>query len=170
MVLDKIKFTYLIQPPKKWTFEQPKLKIWTEKNCEGKVLNLFSGKTKLNVNEYRVDINPENSPDVVMDAFDFVNFTNMTFDTIILNPPYNIRKSREKYNGKYIGNLTKIKNKLSRILNENGIIIHYGYDSIGMGAKRGFKKEEICLVCHGGDHNDTICLKERKIVKRLDKY
>ena len=40
-------FTYLSQPPRKYTFEQPQLKEWTEKWCQGKVLNLFAGKTKL---------------------------------------------------------------------------------------------------------------------------
>jgi len=49
-------FTYLLQPPKRYTFEQPKLKQWVEKWCVGKVLNLFAGKVKLNVDEYRVDL------------------------------------------------------------------------------------------------------------------
>ena len=38
---DDIKFTYLTQPPKRYTFEQPKLKAWTESMCKGEVLNLF---------------------------------------------------------------------------------------------------------------------------------
>jgi len=29
-------FTYLSQPPKRFTFEQPKLKLWCEKWCSGK--------------------------------------------------------------------------------------------------------------------------------------
>jgi len=40
---EKIDFTYLSQPPKRYTFQQPKLKEWTEKWCKGKVLNLFAG-------------------------------------------------------------------------------------------------------------------------------
>ena len=35
-----------------------------------------------------------------------------------------------------------------------------GYDSVGMTKSKGFKKIAICLVCHGGDHNDTIGLVE----------
>jgi hypothetical protein len=61
---------YMEQPPKKWTFEQPELKTWTEAQCQGKVLNLFAGKTRLSVDEYRVDISPEHGPDLVSDAFD----------------------------------------------------------------------------------------------------
>ncbi len=166
---DNVEFTYLYQPPKRYTFEQPKLKKWIENNCEGKVLNLFAGKVKLNVDELRVDIDESMPTDYCMNAIDFVDMcikNNTKFDSIILDPPYNIRKSREKYEGRWIGKLTKIKNKLTEILNENGVIISCGYDSVGMSKKRGFKKESICLICHGGDHNDTICLKERKLWKQ----
>ena len=154
-------FTYLQQPPKRYTFEQPKLKLWTENKCRGKVLNLFAGKTLMNCDEYRVDINKEMIADWYGDAYEFVKSTDMKFDTIIFDPPYNLRKAREKYDGKYIGSLTKIKNKLPRIMNYGARIIHFGYDSVGMGKVRGFEKIAICLVCHGGDHNDTICLVDK---------
>jgi len=158
-----INFTYLMQPPRKYTFEMPKLKTWTESYCKGKVLNLFAGKTYLNADEYRVDLSNEFNPDYCGDAFEFITNTELKFDTIIFDPPYNLRKSREKYNGNYIGSLTKIKNELIKILNPGGKILSYGYDSVGMSKSRGFKKIAICLVCHSGDHNDTICLVEEKI-------
>ena len=101
------------------------------------------------------------------DAYDFITTTELKFDTIIFDPPYNLRKSREKYNGKYIGSLTKIKNSIVRVLNSGGRIIHFGYDTVGMGKGRGFDKIAICLVCHNGDHNDTICLVEDLIQKQL---
>ena len=161
-----VDFTYLAQPPKKFTFEQPKLKLWIEERCEGKVLNLFAGKVLLNVDEVRVDTNPEMVADHYCDAYEFVNNciqNNTKFDTIVLDPPYNLRKSREKYEGHYIGSFTKIKNILPQILNDNGVVITLGYSSVGMAKSRGFQKESICLICHNGDHNDTIVLQERKI-------
>ena len=85
----------------------------------------------------------------------------MKFDTIILDPPYNVRKAREKYGGRYIGSFTKIKNELHRVLKESSIVITFGYDTVGMAKKRGFEKIGICLVCHNGDHNDTLCLVEK---------
>ena len=154
-------FTYLSQPPRKWTFEQPRLKEWTESWCRGKVLNLFAGKTKMNCDEFRVDISKEFKPDYIGDAYEFVKNTKLKFDTIIFDPPYNLRKAREKYNDSYIGSLTRIKNILKRVLTSGGRIIHFGYDTVGMGKTRGFEKIAICLVCHNGDHNDTICLVER---------
>jgi hypothetical protein len=160
-----MQFTYLKQPSKKFTFEQPKLKKWIEENCRGKTLNLFAGKVVLDIEEIRVDINPSMVADYYIDAYEFVKSAierKILFDTIILDPPYNLRKAREKYEGKYIGSLTKIKNLLPQILKKNGIVISLGYDTVGMAKIRGFKKVGICLVCHGGDHNDTICLKEIK--------
>jgi len=162
-----IEFTYLNQPPRKYTFEQLKLKQWVEKWCKGKVLNLFAGKTKLDVNEYRVDIDKEMIADYYGDAYEFVKNTDMKFDTIILDPPYNLRKAREKYGGRYIGSFTKIKNELSKLLDNGGRIITLGYDSVGMSKSRGFSKIAICLICHNGDHQDTIGLVEEKIQNKL---
>lgn len=158
--------TYLCQPPKKWTFEQPKLKEYVESWCDGEVLNLFAGKVKLNINEYRVDISTEYSPDTVVDAYEFVQscIQDATkYNTILLDPPYNLRKAREKYDGKYIGSFTKIKNELSNLLDKGGRVITLGYDTVGMSKSRGFKKIAVCVICHNGDHNDTLCVIEEKL-------
>lgn len=158
-----MEFYYLAQPPKKWTFEQPKLKALIESYCIGKVLNLFAGKVHLNVDEFRVDLSEEFNPDLISDAYEFVVNTDKKFNTVILDPPYNLRKSREKYDGRYIGSFTKIKNKLPRILLPKARVIILGYDSVGMSKSRGFEKIAICLICHNGDHNDTICLIEEML-------
>ena len=34
------------------------------------------------------------------------------------------------------------------------------WDTVGMGAGRGFEKIAVCVVCHGGDHRDTLGLVE----------
>lgn len=165
----KIAFTYLYQTPNKFTFKQKKLKKWVEGFCKGKVLNLFAGQTILDVDEFRVDLNPEMIADWYGDAYDFVTTTDLKFDTVVLDPPYNLRKAREKYNGNYIGSFTKIKNELLRVLNPGAIIITLGYDSLGMGRKRGFKKIAICLICHMGDFNDTITVVEERL-PRIEDY
>jgi len=162
-----IDFTYLSQPPKKYTFEQPQLKMWVEKWCKGEVLNLFAGKTLLNVDEFRVDINTDMIADYYGDALEFLEQTDIKFDTVVLDPPYNLRKSREKYYGKYIGSFTKIKNFLPSVLNEKGRVISLGYSSVGMSNSRGFMKIAVCMVCHSGDHNDTIGVVEEMFQKSL---
>ena len=169
--MDKIDFTYLAQPPRRYTFEAPKVKLWTEQQCKGKVLNLFAGKTILNVDEVRVDIDPLMPADYRIDAYNFVerwaelvkdNKQNK-FDTIILDPPWNYRKAREKYEGRWIGKLTKVKNLLPQILNDGGRVISWGYSTVGMSKSRGFKKLAICLVCNNGDHSDYMGLVEKKL-------
>ncbi len=155
-----MEFSYLAQPPKRYTFEQPKLKLWTEQWCHGKVLNLFAGRVLMAVDEYRVDIDEEMPADEHCDAYDFITTTDKIFDTIILDPPYNLRKSREKYGDRWIGSFTKIKNEIARILSPGGRVITFGYDTVGMSKSRGFEKIAVCVVCHNGDHNDTLCLVE----------
>lgn len=158
----RVDFTYMMQPPKAYTFEQPALLKWTQKWCKGSVLNLFAGKTKVWYDEFRVDIDPEMKPDYLGDAYEFVKTTDKKFDTVIFDPPYNLRKAREKYEGRYIGSLTKLKNILPQIVKPAGHVLSYGYDTVGMSRLRGFEKIAICVVCHSGDHNDTLCLVERK--------
>ena len=97
------------------------------------------------------------------DAYELVcSLPDKSFDTIILDPPYSLRKSREKYGGRYIGKFTKIKDVLPRILKDNGKIITFGYNSVGMSKSRGFTKIGILLVCHNGDHDDTVAVIENK--------
>ena len=164
-------FTYLKQPPRKYTFEMPKLYKWTIQNCKGKVLNLFAGKVLLKeVDEIRVDLNKDMPADYYMDAFEFVLMAKdkkLKFDTVIFDPPYNLRKSREKYFGVYTSELRKIKTELPYIINGNGIVICYGYDTTGMGKNRGFELIHICIINHSGDHNDTLCTIEKKTQSKL---
>jgi len=44
-------------------------------------------------------------------------------------------------------------------------VLSFGWNSVGMGITRGYEIVEILLVCHGGAHNDTICIAEKKILK-----
>ena len=161
-------FTYLYQPPKKYTFEQPKLKRYVESWCKGHTCNLFAGFTKLRgINEFRVDMDPTTNPDYCGDALDFLKSTDMKFDTIILDPPYNTRKSREKYNGRWVGDYKRIKDAVPSVMKDNSIAISLGYDTVGLSRSRGFEKIAICVICHLGDHNDTLLVVERKANKNI---
>ncbi len=163
----RIKLEYLCQPPKKHTFEMPRLKQWVAGWCHGNVLNLFAGNTMLIPGETRNDIDPSANAEFHMDAHEFVKtWDGNKFDTVVLDPPYNMRKSREKYGDRHIGDFTLLKNELLRIINLGSNVITLGYDSVGMSASRGFEKIAICIVCHGGDHNDTLCVVESYVVEQ----
>ena len=158
-----MKFTYLKQPPKRYTFEQPKLKEWIESIVRGKVLNLFAGKTELNCNEVRNDLDKTMLADYNLDAYEFIKkWKGEKFDTIILDPPYSLRKGMRKYNGKYMSSFKRIKDIVPLILKDNGLVITFGYHSVSMGKSRGFKQKEICLISHAGAHHDTIVIVEQK--------
>jgi len=51
-----MKFDYIKCPLNRWTFKIKNIREWVEKTCEGKVLNLFAGITKLNLDETRNDV------------------------------------------------------------------------------------------------------------------
>lgn len=155
---------------RKYTFEMPLVKKYVEAHCVGKVLNLFAGKTMLNLDEIRVDLDPNMPADYHMDAEKFLELAiqqKMKFDTVILDPPYSIRKSMEKYKGKYVSSFRKIKDMIPLVLNYRGIVITFGYNSSGFKRKVGFKKIAICLICHYGAHHDTVVLVEKKITPML---
>ncbi len=143
-----------------------KVRKYVEKQAEGVVLNLFAGKTRLKLKEVRVDLSPEYEPDYCMDCVEFLKMwikeKRPLFDTIILDPPYNARKAMEKYHGKYTTKWIQVLKLAGQVLKPKGKAILLSFNSVGFSKKKGFKKEAICLVCHGGGQNDTIILIERK--------
>ena len=55
------------------------------------------------------------------------------------------------------------KEEIARVVSPGGIVLSFGWNTVGIGKSRGFEIEDILLVSHGGMHNDTICMKERKL-------
>lgn len=162
-----IQFTYMRTPLYRLTFKNRRIKEWVEKHCEGLVLNLFAGETRLNVQEIRNDLRGDMDADYHMDALDFVTQWNEgckgpKFGTVLLDPPYAYRKSMEMYDGAVSSPFNQIKNKIPDILEQGGIVITFGYHSNSMGKTRGFKQEHILLMSHGGAIHDTIAIIERK--------
>lgn len=171
--MSDIEFKYIKSRPIRWTFQPKKIRRVIEKELEGRTLNLFAGKTKLNHNDeiIRNDINKDRDTDYHFDALYVDKYLGSErFNTIILDPPWSIRKGREKYNGKYKGKFTIIKEKISPLLEQGGKVITCGYSSVGMSQKRGYNKEKIYLICQGGDHKDYIILVERKTTDSIDNF
>jgi hypothetical protein len=63
-----------------------------------------------------------------------------------------------------------LKDEISRVVCIGGEVLSFGWSSVGMGKNRGFEITEILLVCHGGMHNDTICLREKKVQSGLGEF
>ena len=153
-------------PLHKYTFSRKPIREWVEQNSKGKVLNLFAGKTKLKLDEYRVDADKTMNANWYGDAYEFIENalkSKAKFDTIILDPPYAYRKSMEMYNGHKASKFNMIKDLIHKILNKEGIVITFGYHSVSMGKSRGFEQDKILLMSHGGAIHDTIAVVERSM-------
>lgn len=164
-----MKFTYMKTPLYRYTFKNKRIREWVEQQCRGRVLNLFAGETKLNVDEVRNDMREDMPADFHMDALEFVDYwirnNSMDmigkFDTVVLDPPYAYRKSMEMYDGAVSSPFNQIKDRLPTILSPDGRVITFGYHSNVMGAKRNFKQEHLLVMSHGGAIHDTIAIVEQ---------
>jgi hypothetical protein len=124
------------------------------------------------------DINPNTNAEYHMDAIEFLNelkIRGTLSDVVILDMPYSPRQISECYQelGKKVAmadtqsaNLYKrVRDAIMPILNPDSIVLSFGWNTVGMGINRGFEIIEIMLVCHGGAHNDTICMAEQRVAE-----
>ena len=156
-------FEHIRCPLNRYTFSVRPIRLWVEKVCEGKVLNLFSGKTKLDIDEVRNDLDGLVPAQYHLDALEFLNtWKGGRFDTILLDPPYAYRKSMELYKGLMCSPFRQLKDAIPACLNIEGKVITFGYHSIVMGSGRNFRLEQLALFSHGGAIHDTIATVERR--------
>jgi DNA modification methylase len=105
------------------------------------------------------------------DCLDLLNrYSNSSVDGVLFDPPYSPRQLKECYNNQgMVLHDTKSsvwsnwKNEIARVIKPNGLCISFGWSSQGLGKNRGFEILEIMLVAHGGNHNDTIVVVEKKL-------
>lgn len=104
------------------------------------------------------------------DALDYLkSFEDKSVDNLAFDPPYSPRQLKEMYSGAGLSYKTDasywsdMKKEISRIVKRGGKVASFGWNSGGIGKKYGFSIQEILLVPHGGQHNDTICVLEEKI-------
>jgi hypothetical protein len=123
------------------------------------------------------DMNPATVAEHHMDALDFLNMLaarGIVADLIIFDPPYSPNQLVEQYqsiDGDKRGNhytyhsrcVKAWKDAGAKLLKPGGVVLSFGWNSNGFGKKRGFAIEEGFIVAHGGAHNDTICLAERRL-------
>jgi len=128
--------------------------------------------------DYTNDLNPDTSAQYHTKALDFLimlrDWKELAgkIDLIIFDPPYSLRQIKECYDkvgeftfedSKYAGKWTEEKSVCYDLLKVDGYFLHFGWHTNGLGLKNKALIEEILLVAHGGAHNDTICMAERKI-------
>lgn len=123
----------------------------------------------------RNDLNPETRAEYHMDAVAFLDrmlADGVAADAVLFDPPYSPRQISEVYamvgrkattadtqNAALYG---AVKDRLARLLRPGGVALSFGWNSIGFGRTRECRTAEILLCCHGGAHNDTICVVEER--------
>lgn len=153
--------------PHRYTFQMPKLRAWVESKLEGRTLNIFGGITRLiHPQGHEIvhnDIRPEMYPDVSIDAYDIDAITALgRFQTVVFDPPYSAYQAVHSYGGVKMQEVSRARQGIQRVLDLEGVVISLGWNSTGMGEKRGYAKEAILLVNSGGSHNDIIITVERR--------
>jgi hypothetical protein len=160
--MKSLHFEHIRCPLHRYTFSVKAIRQWVEQTCEGRVLNLFAGKTKLVLDETRNDLDPETPADYHQDALTFLrSFSGEKFNTILLDPPYAYRKSMELYKGMVCSPFRQLKDDIPNCLVPGGLVITFGYHSIVLGRNRGFHLERLALFSHGGAIHDTTVSAER---------
>jgi hypothetical protein len=127
--------------------------------------------------QFTNDLNPLTKAEYHMDATEFIlklRDENVRADVVLLDPPYSPRQVKECYDSiglvmaqddALLGKTRKrLKDAVNQIVPLGGVVLSFGWNTVGMGAA--YEIEEIMLVCHGSDHNDTICLAERRIAEQ----
>ena len=122
------------------------------------------------------DLDTQYNTDYHEEAQDFLaRFEDNSVDVVLYDPPYSPRQVSECYNklGKTVtikdtqsSYFTRFKKEIARVLKPNGICISCGWNTNGIGKKYNMEIEEILIVAHGGNHNDTLVTVEQKIIKK----
>lgn len=118
------------------------------------------------------DINPNTKAEHHMEARAFLDKMikeGVKADLILFDPPYSPGQAKECY--EEAGMKLPLENAQNAKLNADcrkrfrqlaapGCrVLTFGWNTVGMG--EGWEMERVILVCHGGAHNDTICMAEK---------
>ena len=119
------------------------------------------------------DLDPQFYTDYTLDALEFLQqFKAASVDYVLYDPPYSPRQVTECYKrlNKVVTMQTtqasywsRHKLEISRIVKYGGVVFSCGWNSGGIGKKYSFEIQEILLVPHGGQHNDTIVVVDKKV-------
>jgi hypothetical protein len=119
------------------------------------------------------DLNNRYDTNYHVDALDFLKmFRDESADVVLYDPPFSLRQVKECYEGVGITVTqehtrsswrARHLDEIARVLRKGGTALSFGWNSNGVGKKRGFEMLDVLIVAHGGSKNDTICVAERKI-------
>ena len=119
------------------------------------------------------DLNPDAPTLYHLEASEFmVQFCDNTIDGAIFDPPYSLSQVSRSYKDIGLrfkgaenptGGFPRVRDAIQRSLKPGGIVISFGWNTVGMGKTRGFTPLEYLMCSHGGNRNDTLVVVEQKI-------
>jgi len=163
-----------------WTFQIKPIKKWLlnilSRNDINSGLFPYAGKTRIPTGYLEdiaiyIDID-ETSPQpcIYGDCIDILSnpaYNLLGFDCVIIDPPYTEHQANIYYNGNKRTRISLLKDIIVQHHSPKHVII-FGYNTTGMGKKRGYTKKEILIVNLGGNHNDILCTWEMYHNQTLD--
>lgn len=169
MLAAEPKLTVAWAMPNKWTFKIPPIAAFLDRwlsECDV-IVDPFAGETS------RGTLNN----DLAMGGIDAGDWCESLLpnnegrvDAVLFDPPYSPRQIKECYEhvGLKVGHVEtqngrlykRVRQPLARLLKPGGIALSFGWQSSGFG--KNWETLEILLCQHGGAHNDTICVAQRK--------
>lgn len=176
LFMSNIKFNREWAMPNHNTFEIKPIFNFVKRYLDASSISVdpFARNSKLA--NYTNDLNPKTDAMYHMDAIQFIKLlkvSTLVADLVIIDPPYTPRQISECYKelgmkvtqkDTQIGSFMKeLRDEVNSLVPLGGIVLNFGYSSVGMGKNRGYEIEELLLVCSGGSHFDIICMAERKI-------
>ena len=158
--------TYELDKQRKYTYELKTINDFVLANMKGKTLNVFAGTSKHGITN---DLDPTKETDYTMEAVEFLKqYKDNSIDTVLFDPPFTMELHKLYYKhgqkGKMYGAwIWEVKKEIARVLKVGGVCIHSGYETNGIGAIKGFEKDKLLIVAHGGLLRDTFTYTEVKI-------
>lgn len=157
------------------TFSVPPIRRFIDRYLQASKVSVDPFARNSGLATFTNDLNPNTSAKYHMDAQSFLeklHADGVKADLIIFDPPYSPRQISECYKsaGVKVGMeetqnsllYKRVRDAIAPICTPDAVVLSFGWNSSGMGKRHGFQQIEIMLCCHGGAHNDTIALAEKR--------
>ena len=159
--------------PNAETFSIPPISALLDRYCQGVIVDPFARGSKRGTYTNDIDTTQPTTHHMDAEAFcELLGEMRVVADVVLFDPPYSPRQISECY--KHVGLevgmrgtqnallYKRVRDALGLLLRPGGIAISFGWNSAGFGKVRRYEPIELMLVAHGGAHNDTIVVVERK--------
>lgn len=173
-VLPEVKMSRTWAMPNSKTFSIPPVRKFVDRYTDREKTIVDPFARNCETGTVTNDLNPDTKAQYHMKAHDFLQMLinqGVKSDVVLFDPPYSPRQITECYAGVGIKTTqkdtqasfyTELRGLVLALVKPGGLVLSFGWNSTGMG-KDGFVMLEILLVAHGGAHNDTICVAQKKL-------